>query len=261
MKRIWEAACISGKGRIREKNEDNFFFAGRIREKESETLETTFLQQGEKIQGNLFAVFDGLGGEESGEIASRIAADSLVRETNAFKKTDTAGSSPEVFLENAILHMNYAVCEMAKSRFRGMGTTAVLVCFYRGMVYFCNVGDSRAYYMHGNRLVKLSEDHTDARFMAERKILSRKPRLMQYIGIDPEEMMIEPYLIKTGQCEEDQYLLCSDGLTDMLSEKEIEDILREKIPAVQCVSRLMEAALARGGKDNITAILIQTGQV
>lgn len=256
MKAIWEAACSSNKGRIREVNEDNFYFDGILRKKESEILESTFSSR-EEFPGNLFAVFDGLSGEEGAETASCAAADSLLKETCLIEKEGVSDGPPETFLEKAALHMNHAICEAARSGFQKMGSTAVMICFFQETATVCNVGDSRAYYLHENELVQLSEDHTDAGFMAERKISGRKPRLRQYLGIAPEEMLIEPYLKTIRWCEEDQYLLCSDGLTDMLSENEIADILREKRPAVQCVSRLMEAALLRGGKDNITVILIR----
>ena len=91
--------------------------------------------------------------------------------------------------------------------------------------------------------------------------MGRKPRLTQYIGLDPEEKMIEPSSAKEKLQQGDRYLLCSDGLTDMLGNLTLCSILKNSATVQQGVEALMDAALERGGRDNITIILVEVEEV
>lgn len=88
-------------------------------------------------------------------------------------------------------------------------------------------------------------------------IYGRKPRLTQHLGIEPHEMVIEPSVWSTGAVENDCYLICSDGLSDMLSDDEIKECLSIASPSA-CVEDLIESALQHDGKDNITVIVVKT---
>ena len=95
------------------------------------------------------------------------------------------------------------------------------IVFSENKVDICNVGDSRIYRLCKKKLVQISEDHTDAKMLAKQGAVNRKPRLTRCIGISKEEMTIEPYLEVENIENKDRYLICSDGLTDMVSEDEI----------------------------------------
>lgn len=247
-----EAVCCTDQGKIRSGNEDNYYFYGEIRQIDSGAARKC----GNGAAGQLFAVFDGMGGEADGEAASWIAAGELCRMAKACGETERC---PEAFFEKAVQGMNGAVCREAKKRHSGMGTTAVMLYLTDQAGILCNVGDSRAYHMREGKLSQISVDHTDAALLKEMKIPGRKPRLSQYIGIPEDEFLIEPHISKTEAMPDEQYLLCSDGLTDMVSEEEIAGLMREHWSVAECADRLMESALAHGGKDNVTFILIRRG--
>jgi protein phosphatase len=117
------------------------------------------------------------------------------------------------------------------------------------------LGDSRAYRYRQGEFMQLSVDHTDAAVIKERGITNRRPRLTQYLGIDQQELILEPAISKGEIHKGDWYLLCSDGVTDMLSNFEIADIIHRAKNAEQCVTQIINAALEKGGRDNITAIV------
>ena len=157
--------------------------------------------------------------------------------------------------------MNDAVAAEARKVPGRVGTTGVMLCFSEDEVYCGNVGDSRAYRFHRSALFQLSTDHNDAKFLRDHGVVGRKPRLTQYIGLDPEEMMIEPSYAKEKLQQGDRYLLCSDGLTDMLDNLTLCSILKNSATVQQGVEALMDAALERGGRDNITIILVEVEEV
>lgn len=247
MKWILEAACACNTGRIRRNNEDNFFFDGRCLEADNMGLRNVVSMEEPLKNGTTLAIFDGMGGESFGEQASFVAARQMQRSV----KTLSDFFIPEKnYLERLTAQLNAAVCAEAKALCAGrMGTTVVCLYFSGRFVYVCNVGDSRAYRLRGGEFMQISKDHVDSRPG------SGKPLLTQHLGIDPEEMQIEPYIAKGEIKRADRYLLCSDGLTDMLTNFEISDIMMKSEDAAGCAEALVQAALERGGKDNITAIV------
>jgi protein phosphatase len=161
--------------------------------------------------------------------------------------------APEsAFLRGLGLQLNAAVVarqrELCTER---MGTTMAAFCFSHGYVYVCNLGDSRAYRLREGEFMQLSADHVEKREGQTKK----KAPLTQHLGIAPEEFLIEPYIAKGEIKSGDQYLLCSDGLTDMLSNLEIDEIMTGTDTAESCVQKLVDAALKKGGRDNVTAIV------
>ena len=105
--------------------------------------------------------------------------------------------------------------------------------------------------MRQGEFLQLSEDHIEHFPGWER----RKAPLTQHLGIDPEDMLIEPYIAKGDLRKGDVYLLCSDGLTDMLTNVEISCIMDSAASVDECASRLVDAALEKGGRDNVTVIV------
>ena len=259
-----EAACCNHIGKKRKNNEDNFFFQGQILPMENEGLSgKAFYWKGNSKKGVSLAVFDGMGGEADGEIASYLAAPTFSQIQNNElltkempKEKALKEDMPEAFLKKTVLEMNQAVFEESQKRFCSMGSTTVILYIKDEKVFVCNVGDSKAF-LAGEELVQLSKDHTDEAFLREHGITDRKPVLSQYLGADPEELMLEPFFMEKEIERGDCFLLCSDGLTDMLSGEQILHILREEDSAKACAEHLVQEALDHGGYDNITVMVVK----
>lgn len=243
------AACGCNTGKIRKNNEDNFCFDGKHLEAENNGLEKTLCYQGRLKNGFCVAVFDGMGGENYGEYAAYAAAKEMKQAKRSF--TDRFLSEGR-YLERLSQQLNRAVVAVAKELGTSrMGSTMVALGFDPHHAYACNLGDSRAYRVRNRELVQLSRDHICK--MPGREM--KKAPLSQNLGIDPTEMLLEPSVAKSRLYAGDIYLLCSDGLTDMLTDAEITDILLAAKDEESCVSGLIRAALEHGGKDNITVIV------
>ena len=237
-------AAVCSPGLHREKNQDNLWCGGVYLECENNGLAKTIHGSEDAEKQPIFAVFDGLGGETDGEQAAWIAAFTfdrfLVNRINKCRKT---------FLREAFDSMNDAVCSYAISnRINQMGATAVVLFIKENVVSVCNLGDSRAYLYRKGELTLLSKDHV-SRFES-----AGKPYLTQFLGISQDEFMIEPFVYEIAFRKGDRYLLCSDGLTDMVSETEISSVLSLYDRPARVAENLLKAALAAGGRDNITVI-------
>lgn len=243
---IIDAACVCKTGLVRANNEDNFYFAGHILDRDNHGLEETLQWSGGP--GGVFAVFDGMGGEASGETAAYLAAAAL-REA-----MDQWGT--ENFITRVCLKANGDICAYARrNRSPLMGSTAVLLAVNGDSAEIVNLGDSRAFLLREGRLEQVSTDHTDAAMLERSGAKRRKPRLTQHLGIPPEEMVIEPARRRGRTYPGDVFLLCSDGLTDMVPAEEIRRILSAPGGAAVCADALAAAALAGGGRDNVTVIV------
>lgn len=244
-----EAACGSNVGKIRNNNEDNFFFDGKYMNMDNKGLEKPLFLRKTVERELSCAVFDGMGGENFGEVASFVAARNMKwRNVLPFGVAD----SPVQALERLVMWLNSAVVQ-AKSELQTnrMGTTMVSFRFSQWHVLISNVGDSRAYRLRNGELTQLSVDHVERFFVRN----SRKAPLTQHLGINPYDMIIEPHIRKERLNDGDVYLLCSDGLTDMLSDAEISRYLQEYPNPTECVMQLIQSALDHGGRDNVTVIV------
>ena len=250
---VIDAACSCNIGKVRSNNEDNFLFDGRCMPRENCGLRHPVTVQHRLRRDFCVAVFDGMGGESYGEYAS-FAAAQMVKETLC-ELTQYVISEKQL-LEKMITNANRKVLEEAQHLGADrMGTTAVIAFFSKKQVYIANIGDSRAYRYRKGEFLQLSKDHTDAALLKERGITGRRPRLTQYLGIDEQELLLEPWISKGKVEKGDIYLLCSDGVTDMLSNFEMADILHRENNAEQCAEQIINAAIENGGRDNITAIV------
>jgi len=249
MKLIIEAACGCNKGKIRSNNEDNFYFDGKCLELVNEGLRNPALYEDFLKSRSLMAIFDGMGGEHFGDIASFTAAQKLLQTERSLADYII----PErQYLERLTRQINDAVVAAANEYGTDrMGSTMVALFFSGKHVYSCNLGDSRAYRLRNGEFLQISYDHVETRSLSA----GRKAPLTQHLGINPEDMLIEPYIAKGRVYPGDQYLLCSDGLTDMLTNFEISDIMLSSEDAESCITRLIDVALEHGGRDNITAII------
>lgn len=246
---VMEAACGCNKGKIRKNNEDNFYFDGKCLEVENDGLKNPAYIETPVKRGLCYAIFDGMGGENFGEIASHAAA----RQMQLTERTLGDYLIPEKkYLNRLSLSLNEAVLQAKREQCTDrMGTTMVALYFSGRYVYVCNIGDSRAYRLRDGEFLQISEDHVESHPGRGRK----KAPLTQHLGIDPEDMLIEPYIAKGELKNGDMYLLCSDGLTDMLSNLEISCLMHSSDDVDECASQLIQAALEKGGRDNITVIV------
>ena len=247
------AACISDKGKRRPENEDNFYFDGEYLDAESMGTESCITLKKRLKDYALLAVFDGMGGGDYGEVASYEAAAAASEFINA-GRINPVDITPSLSL--MCEEMNRRIYE--QSRNLGayqMGSTVVSLFLYSGQFWICNVGDSRAFGLRGDSFEQLSLDHTDEQLMREQGITNRKPYLTQYLGMNPEETRIVPYIHSYRLQVGDRFLVCSDGVTDMVPVNEIKDILRSGRSPREAAEYLVRMALDNGGKDNITAIV------
>lgn len=241
-----QAACGCVTGKIRKNNEDNFYFDGKCLEMEHDGLRHPVEFERALKNGLCLAIFDGMGGENYGEMASFAAA----RQMQETERRFADFFIPErKYLGRLVEHLNCAVNAVQKEMCtEHMGSTMVSLYFSGCNVYVCNVGDSRAYRLREGAFQQLSVDHV------EKRPGTKKAPLTQYLGFDTEEVVLAPYIAKGELQRGDWYLLCSDGLTDMVTNFEIADIILKSKDSLDCVQRLIDAAMEHGGRDNISVI-------
>ena len=211
----------------------------------------------------LFILADGMGGYNGGEIASSLATTSAKSYIeNNFDKIEHSKEAILELIKNAIEYANMVVFEKSKQEpnLEGMGTTLDICFIYNNKVYVGHVGDSRIYRIRGEIIRKLTKDHSYVQQLVEDGKITReeaehhpkKNMLLKALGCTA---MVEPDLrarnIETG----DILLMCSDGLTNMVEEKEIYRVVRENPETAAQV--LVELANAAGGYDNITVVIIK----
>lgn len=190
-----------------------------------------------------FAVFDGLGGEQCGEVASHMAA-------QAFKKWQPKASKQA--LQTLCEEMNRSICMFTeRNSLRTCGTTAAMIVADSSHIISCNLGDSRIFAFHDKKMEQISVDHV------LQLSLRKKAPLTQFLGIPETELVLEPTYANRTPHDGDQYLLCSDGLTDMVSEESIACIMNQECALKKKAEKLFESAMAGGGLDNISLILLQ----
>ena len=233
------SAARTDVGRARERNEDSFF-AGT----------------------SVFAVADGLGGHNAGDVASKLAIEPI----KALDRTLDGVAADRVSdaLTDSVLEANRAVYKRAQSdaKVRGMGTTLTAVAIADGAASIAHVGDSRCYLLRGGALNQLSSDHTlvarmvqegkltpdQAEVHPQRSILTRALGAEAEVDVDSLEIQLVPG---------DRILLCSDGLSSVIGEDRIRDIIIAGEDLDGVATSLVEEANAHGGPDNITVVLIE----
>lgn len=234
-------SCLSHIGNVRSMNQDNFICDGHYMESDGTTAVLPMCGTKTSKKTSVFGIFDGMGGEECGEIASYIAA----KNAAAFK----IGKNTLVDLSQFCYKANNDICDYATlHEVSSMGTTAAMLAFTNKYVALCNIGDSKIFRLSNGILEQISKDHVAI------SAFGVKPPLSQNLGIPPNELVIDPYLARGPYNDGDVYLICSDGLTDMVSDDEITEVLVSK-PIEEAITQLLDKALANGGKDNTTIIL------
>jgi serine/threonine protein phosphatase PrpC len=233
--RVDDQAFRTDTGRQRSANEDSFF-----------------------VRSPIFAIADGMGGAQAGEVASKAAADAFDR--------DLPSGPPETFLRETIESANRTIHELARddpSR-TGMGTTitAAVVNAESEEVAIGHVGDSRAYRLRGGKLERLTRDHSLVEEMRRKGQLTdaqaedhpQRSIITRALGPEPEvEVDVQTVPASPG----DVFLICSDGLTTMLGEDQIAKLLTGATSMQAAVRALVDEANRAGGRDNITALVFR----
>lgn len=207
------------------------------------------------VQSPLFCVCDGMGGHAAGEVASSIAVETIA-------KTAPHTADPAL-LGAAIEAANAAVIEAALNGLGkpGMGCTATAAYIEGNTIAIAHVGDSRAYLLHEGTLIRVTRDHSyveelvdageitadEARVHPNRSVITRA------LGSDPA-MYADHFSLNIE--EGDRLILCSDGLSSMIPDGEIENIATQSSTAQICTDNLVDAALAAGGSDNCTVVVV-----
>ena len=224
---------------------------------------------------HLYAVADGMGGHKGGEFASRICLDTMKDYLNMAAKghaplvgeADASHSEAANLLGSAVNFANRAVFEAAASKpeWRGMGTTIVALTVQGSHVAIAHVGDSRAYLFRAGRFEQITQDHSwieeqvraglmtkdEALFAKGRNVLTRAIGQNEQVKVDLDELDLQ---------NGDTVLLCSDGLFGMIADEEIAALLAVSGTVEKACSELVACANGRGGRDNISVILIAAAE-
>lgn len=211
----------------------------------------------------LLAVADGMGGHKAGEIASKLALDELASYLrNSLKLLE---HDPAQALKDAFKNANEAVLELARTdadKFRGMGTTITAVIVRDDRIYVAHVGDSRVYLVRNEEIRLLTNDHSLVNELVksggitpeEAESHPQKNILTRAIGTSPKvEVEINIESVQKG----DIIILCTDGLSNLVTLTEMGKLAGEEVPLKERVEHLIQRALDRGGADNITVVLFE----
>lgn len=209
-------------------------------------------------KGMLMIVADGMGGHAAGEIASQLAVE-IIR--NVYY-ADPA--SPNIALDSAFSTANTAIRHRAKKEpeLQGMGTTCTALALHNGLAYCAHIGDSRLYLVRGGQIYLMSEDHSAVMEMVRHGLLTLKAArhhedkniILRALGTQPKvkaTIWEKPFPVQP----QDRFLLCSDGLYDLVEDEEIKQAVESYEPGAAC-AKLISLAKERGGHDNITVGIV-----
>lgn len=207
---------------------------------------------------NLLVVADGMGGHKAGDFASKYTVKILHRELEAISI-----DKPEEILKNVVTVANHELIKAAQSdiKLEGMGTTLVVATVIGNTLYFANVGDSRLYLIN-DKIRQISKDHSLVEEMVrlggikaeEAKNHPDKNIITRAIGVKEDvEADIYEYRLKKG----DIILMCTDGLSNMVEDEDMFDIVKGARDIVEAVQMLIEKANSNGGRDNIGVVMAE----
>ena len=250
------AALRSGKGRVRANNEDAFYFHGKFAEIDAMDQDTSLFDE---IHGQsaLFAICDGMGGYENGEVASYTAVSRMPELQQSLVSADFAST-----LTDWVGKTNDIIIQIAKDG----GCTLALLYYNEEKIYVAHIGDSRIYRYHSGALTRCTKDHSKLQVLLDAGILSEKEAetypqrhvITRALGMNEEDngkclpTVQEPIRAENS----DRYLICSDGVTDMLNDQQLYDIISKNANPQNCAETVFQAAMDAGGKDNTSVIVI-----
>ncbi|WP_415646348.1 PP2C family protein-serine/threonine phosphatase [Stackebrandtia soli] len=210
------------------------------------------------IGGRLALIADGVGGHAAGEVASALTVEAFEGLTAAQEPVP----DPVEVLRAAIVGANTAIAAAAKENeaYRGMGTTVVALLFSDEGAHVAHVGDSRAYRLRGGELARLTRDDSYVQMLIDKGALAESDvRTHPYRSVVLKALLGEPVEPTIGEVDVaagDRYLLCSDGLSDVVSDEDIARALTEVDDGTDACEELTRLALEAGGPDNITIIIV-----
>ena len=236
--------ALSDIGNVRNMNEDTFY----VSENDDEV--------------KIYAIGDGIGGQNHGNLASMMAVYNVV--TCMIENVKEVPNRKDL-LEGAVKHTNNKIINFANKyeAFSGMGSTLVALCIDGNKAYITHAGDSRCYMIRNGFISQITVDNSYVEYLLQKGVINaeeaknhpQKNLITKAIGMEENiDIDLEEVEIKKG----DLFLLCSDGLTSMLSDESILHIILQKKGNMQsCAEELVREAKTNGGDDNITAILVE----
>ncbi|WP_153555752.1 PP2C family protein-serine/threonine phosphatase [Roseimaritima sediminicola] len=269
-----DVAGRSDIGRRRAENQDHFLIADLHRQ--LEVVQTDIpLEKCNELYGNclgrLMVIADGMGGHADGALASGTAVRACARYvldmTNWFLKLSSSNEDDfKRELEDSLAVVQQSLYDRAVPHDRQMGTTVTMAYVVWPRLYVVHAGDSRCYLFRDNQLVQLTTDHTLAQKLLEDRAITPEEAatsrwrhvLWNCVGGSREQ--VETEVSKIVLAPRDKLLLCSDGLSGMLDDKQLSEALREEASSGKTVDRLIEAANQAGGTDNISVIVAAYGE-
>lgn len=265
--KISSAVCFSHIGK-RLNHEDNFLinslYLTSDSQKQMSDSRCYFISDTTMSKARLLAVSDGMGGHNAGEVASRICVEKLAL---AHKELQRYNSLKEAvsYLQTVIAEINNTICNLSRKHdeLKGMGATLVLFVVCGSDCAILNVGDSRAYHFNNDALIQITKDHTEGQRMLDLGLLTRKElsdfparkNLNRYIGYGQNG-----YVLRADEyypvLQNGVILLCSDGISDFISDARISEILSSENNLEIAGKQLVNEAVAAHNADNATVILI-----
>jgi len=214
---------------------------------------------------DVYIVADGVGGNNSGEVASRTAVENIAGFVN--ENDIRANTTPEEifgYMTDAIACANTAIYTMGtgQARYKGMATTVVMAYLYRGEGYIANLGDSRAYIFRDHEIRRITKDHTYVNELIDKGVITEdEAEVHKQNNVNTRalgaEAGVEPDFYKLPLNSGDVLLLCTDGLYGEVGEAKMAQILDEGKNMNDTCAQLVDAALKSGGRDNITVICVR----
>jgi protein phosphatase len=213
---------------------------------------------------NLYLLADGVGGNRSGEIASKETVETFAKYIKLRYKDLNDENELIKLLEEGIIFVNNKIYNLANSKedYQGMATTFVYVLIRDNTAYVGNIGDSRAYLIHNNEIIQITDDHTYVNELVKAGMITKKEAskhskkniITRAIGAE-DKVIMDLYTLPVE--DEDIIILCSDGLYDELSDKKICKTAVENEDMQACANILIKDANNHGGNDNVSAICIK----
>ena len=241
---------LTDKGIVRSKNEDSIGFDSAL---------------------GIVVLADGMGGHRGGEVASRMTVDTIINEMQQSLPKITAGeidensgfSKESICIQDAVVTANEKVYGAAEAdpEYKGMGTTIVMLQFYNNSFSLAHIGDSRCYRLRANQFEQITRDHSLLQELIDRGFYTpeearnsmNKNLVTRALGIDP---IVMPDIQEDIVLKNDIYLLCSDGLTDLVEDEDIYlTIMQFSANLEEAAKQLITKANKKGGKDNISVML------
>jgi PPM family protein phosphatase len=258
---------VSTVGNVREHNEDNYFVPGR-RPKPHRPTGTESTESDIRPIGlpGLFVVADGMGGQQAGEQASSMAVELIPREL--FSRLGGNQDDEKLVLRairDSVALANQEILSLSsiETEFSNMGTTVVLALFQKDRVFITGLGDSRAYRLRNGQIEQLTRDHSladalgEAGTIAREEVQTHKFKNVLYLYLGSKDARSGPEDVRVMDLRPgDRFLLATDGLTGVVSDHRLAEVLRTSDDPQRAAQKLVDEALENLSKDNITCVVI-----